>query len=85
MNTSDNTLSVRPSRVQNGLVTGMLGAGALTTLAAVLLIAGAFTANPNAGETGQPAGVLGAVALFLGGTLLAVGALGRSILRARQR
>lgn len=85
MNTSDNALTVQPSRAHSGLVTGMLGTGALTALAAVLLIVGAFTANASAGETWQPAGVLGAIALFLGGTLLAVGALGRSILRARNR
>ncbi|MFI9081939.1 hypothetical protein ACIGW8_36805 [Streptomyces sioyaensis] len=60
----------------------MLGAGALTALASVVLIVGAFTANANAGESWQPAGVLGTIALFLGGTLLAAGALSRSILRA---
>lgn len=85
MNTPDNALTVQPSRARSGLVTGMLGAGALTALAAGLLIVGAFTANANAGESWQPAGVLGAIALFLGGTLLAVGALGCTILRAQNR
>ncbi|MFH0518674.1 hypothetical protein ACHBTE_16065 [Streptomyces sp. M41] len=85
MNTSDNALTDQPSRAQRGLAMGMLGAGALTALAAVLLIVGAFTTNANAGENWQPAGALGAIALFLSGTLLAVGALGRSILRARNR
>lgn len=61
------------------LFRGALGIGALTAFLSLLLVVGALTANTAAGETGQPAGVLGVIGLFLGGTLLAVGVLARSV------
>ncbi|GHB85413.1 hypothetical protein GCM10010347_65410 [Streptomyces cirratus] len=45
----------------------------------LLLVGGGVTAKPAAGETGQTAGVPGVIGLFLGGTLLAVGALARFV------
>jgi len=78
VNTSDNA-STAISRAQTGLVRGVLGVGALGVIASVLLIVGAFTANSRAGESGQPAGVLGAIGLCLGATVLMVGALARFV------
>ncbi|MEU2180729.1 hypothetical protein [Streptomyces thermolilacinus] len=67
--------SVRPIALSRGA----LGVGALTAVLSLLLVIGGLTANTAAGETGQPAGVLGVIGLFLGGTLLAVDALARSV------
>ncbi|WP_086827640.1 hypothetical protein [Streptomyces sp. NRRL B-24572] len=64
---------------------GVLAAGALTTVLSLLLVIGGLTANTAAGETGQPAGVLGVIGLFLGGTLLAVGALARRVVPLGER
>ncbi|MFF9013416.1 hypothetical protein ACF09C_10680 [Streptomyces sp. NPDC014870] len=82
MNSSDRTAAAQPqwgSRPQTALRRGALGIGALTAVLSLLLVLGAFTANTTAGETGQPAGVLGVIGLFLGGTLLAVGGLARFV------
>jgi len=78
VNTSD-TAGSTLSRAQNGLVRGMLGVGALGVLGSVLLLVGAFAANTAAGESWQPAAVLGAITLCLGATILAVGLLARSV------
>jgi hypothetical protein len=74
VNTSD-TASNIATRTQTGLVKGVLGVGALGVVASVLLIIGALTTNTMAGEDWQPAGVLGAIGLCLGGTVLMVGLL----------
>ncbi|MEV5508783.1 hypothetical protein [Streptomyces orinoci] len=85
MNTSDNASPTRPSRsdvaarAKTIVFRGIWGVGALVVLASVLLIVGAFTADPMAGESWQPAGVLGLIGLCLGGTLLIVGMLARSV------
>ncbi|WP_329488616.1 hypothetical protein OG618_18425 [Kitasatospora sp. NBC_01246] len=79
MSNSDTAAVVRPSRGEVALVRGAWGVGTLTVVASVLLIVGAFAADSAAGETGQPAGVLGAIGLFVGGTILAVGLLARSV------
>ncbi|MEV4428507.1 hypothetical protein ACIGN6_15255 [Streptomyces sp. NPDC053792] len=70
---------MNPSVRTTALSRGVLGIGALTAALSLLLVIGGLTANTAAGETGQPAGVLGVIGLFLGGTLLAVGALARSV------
>ncbi|MFJ4876946.1 hypothetical protein ACIP93_17240 [Streptomyces sp. NPDC088745] len=70
---------MNPSFRTAALSRGALGTGALTAVLSLLLVIGGLTANTAAGETGQPAGVLGAIGLFLGGTLLAVGALARRV------
>ncbi|MFF5423712.1 MULTISPECIES: hypothetical protein [unclassified Streptomyces] len=70
---------MNPSFRTTALSRGALGAGALIAVLSLLLVVGGLTANTAAGETGQPAGVLGVIGLFLGGTLLAVGALARKI------
>ncbi|MFF8381043.1 hypothetical protein ACF07V_33470 [Streptomyces sp. NPDC015661] len=72
--------SVRTTTLFRGALSrGALGIGALTAVLSLLLVIGGLTANTAAGETGQPAGVLGVIGLFLGGTLLAVGVLARSV------
>lgn len=78
MNTSG-IASNLASRTQTGLVRVVLGVGALGVVASVLLIVGAFTASSRAGENWQPAGVLGAIGLCLGGTILVVGLLARFV------
>jgi hypothetical protein len=70
---------MNPSTRTTTLSRGALGVGALTAVLSLLLVVGGLTANTAAGETGQPSGVLGAIGLFLGGTLLAVGALARRV------
>ncbi|GAA3486920.1 hypothetical protein [Streptomyces cremeus] len=70
---------MNPSFRTAALSRGALGTGALTAVLSLLLVIGGLTANTAAGETGQTAGVLGAIGLFLGGTLLAVGALARRV------
>ncbi|MEU6970842.1 hypothetical protein AB0A71_24510 [Kitasatospora aureofaciens] len=79
MSNSDTAAAVRPSRGEAALVRGAWGFGTLAVVTSVLLIVGAFAANSAAGETGQPAGVLGVIGLFIGGTILAVGMLARSV------
>ncbi|WP_405136583.1 hypothetical protein [Nocardia sp. NBC_01388] len=62
-------------------------AGALAIAAAVLLLIAAVAADTAAGRNGQPAGVLGLIALAIGGTILMGGLLVRSrfmTLAARQ-
>jgi hypothetical protein len=63
--------------------TGMLWAvwvvGALAVIASVVLMIGAVTADPMAGETGQPAALLGLIGLCFGGVVLIAGMLARSI------
>lgn len=70
---------MNPSVRTTALSRGALAIGALTAVLSLLLVIGALTANTAAGETGQPAGALGVIGLSLGGTLLAVGLLARSI------
>ncbi|ROQ32936.1 hypothetical protein EDD98_1935 [Streptomyces sp. PanSC19] len=70
---------MNPTVRTTALSRGALGVGALTAVLSLLLVVGGLTADTGAGETGQPAGVLGLVGLFLGGTLLAVGALARKV------
>ncbi|MER7708936.1 hypothetical protein ABTX81_39480 [Kitasatospora sp. NPDC097605] len=79
MNTTEPAAPARPSRSEAVLVRGTFGVGALTVLASLLLIAGAFAADARTGENWQPAGVLGSIGLLLGGTILAVGVLARSV------
>ncbi|MEV5644544.1 hypothetical protein AB0L67_31090 [Streptomyces flaveolus] len=67
------------------LAVGALGVGALTAVMSLLLVIGALTANTAAGETRQPAAVLGAIGLFLGGMLLTVAALARRVLALGER
>ncbi|MFF7097296.1 hypothetical protein ACFY9A_33585 [Streptomyces rubradiris] len=76
---------MNPSFRTTALSRGALGVGALTTVLSLLLVVGGLTANTAAGETGQPAGVLGAIGLFLGGALLAVGALARKVVALGER
>jgi len=78
--------SFRTTALSRGaLAAGALTAGALTAVLSLLLVIGGLTANTAAGETGQPAGVLGVIGLFLGGTLLAVGALARRVVTLGER
>ncbi|MEU3411648.1 hypothetical protein ABZ760_10290 [Streptomyces sp. NPDC006658] len=76
---------MNPSFRTTALSRGALGVGALTAVLSLLLVVGGLTANTAAGETGQPAGVLGAIGLFLGGTLLTVGALARRVVAPGER
>ncbi|MFH9953698.1 hypothetical protein ACH4OX_05685 [Streptomyces roseolus] len=76
---------MNPSFRTTALSRAALAAGALTAVLSLLLVIGGLTANTAAGETGQPAGVLGAIGLFLGGTLLAVGALARKVVTLGER
>ncbi|WP_426364690.1 hypothetical protein [Streptomyces sp. E-08] len=76
---------MNPTVHTTALSRGALAAGALTTVLSLLLVVGGLTANTGAGETGQPAAVLGAIGLFLGGTLLAVGALARKVVALGER
>ncbi|MFF8774556.1 hypothetical protein [Kitasatospora sp. NPDC015120] len=78
MNTPGTATAARPRRFGRALVRGVFGAGALTVLASLLLIAAAFAADARTGESRQPAGVLGSIGLLLGGTILSVGALART-------
>ncbi|MFE2177787.1 hypothetical protein ACFVVL_00635 [Kitasatospora sp. NPDC058115] len=78
MNTPGTATAARRRRFGRALVRGAFGAGALTVLASLLLIAAAFAADARTGENWQPAGVLGSMGLLLGGTILAVGALART-------
>ncbi|MFF8710057.1 hypothetical protein ACF07T_01245 [Streptomyces sp. NPDC015184] len=82
MTPPDHTPTVQPqwdSRMRTVFLRSLLGVGALTAVASLLLIVGALTADTAAGRTGQPAGVLGVIGLFLGGTLMAVGVLAQSL------
>ncbi|MEU7070735.1 hypothetical protein AB0B30_08200 [Streptomyces narbonensis] len=76
---------MNPSFRTTALSRGALAAGAPTAVLSLLLVIGGLTANTAAGETGQPAGVFGAIGLFLGGTLLAVGALARKVVALGER
>ncbi|MEU2505095.1 hypothetical protein ABZ621_10295 [Streptomyces sp. NPDC007863] len=76
---------MNPSFRTTALSRSALAAGALTAVLSLLLVIGGLTANTAAGETGQPAGVLGVIGLFLGGTLLAVGALARRVVPLGER
>ncbi|MEW2439055.1 hypothetical protein AB0952_33765 [Streptomyces caniferus] len=64
---------------------GVWAVGALAVITSVLLIIGAFAANPRAGESGQPAALLGLIALCFGGTLLTVGTLARFVVTKSKR
>ncbi|WP_310722840.1 hypothetical protein [Streptomyces sp. N2A] len=91
MNTSDHASPVPPrrsdlaSRAQSRIVRGVWGVGALAVIGSVLLIIGAFTADPKAGESWQPAGLLGLIGLCLGGTLVIVGMLARFVVTKAER
>ncbi|MGW7448065.1 hypothetical protein [Kitasatospora sp. NPDC054795] len=79
MSNPDTAAVVRPSRGEVAMVRGAWGVGTLAVAASVTLIVSAFAADSAAGETGQPAGVLGVIGLFVGGTVLAVGLLARAV------
>ncbi|MDG4862523.1 hypothetical protein P8605_30745 [Streptomyces sp. T-3] len=85
MNTSDSTSPVRPrwrdvaSREQVGMLGVAWGIGAAFVITSTLLIIGAFQADPTAGESWQPAGMLGAIGLSFGATIVIVGMLTRII------
>ncbi|WP_158813381.1 hypothetical protein [Streptomyces rimosus] len=91
MNTSDNASPVQPrrsgfaTRARSGVFTGVWAVGALAVVTSVLLIIGAFAADPLAGETGQPAALLGLIAFCFGVTLLTVGLLARSVVAKAER
>ncbi|MER5890205.1 hypothetical protein ABT160_40800 [Streptomyces sp. NPDC001941] len=59
------------------------GFGALIVAASVLLVVGGFTADTSAGESGQPAAVLGAIGLCLGAVTAGVWFLARLVLNRR--
>lgn len=85
MNTSDNVAPVQArwraaaSRAQTGVFRAVWVVGAAAVTASVLLIVGAFAADSTAGESWQPAGVLGAIGLCLGVMLIIVGLVARSV------
>jgi hypothetical protein len=91
VNTSDNASPVQPrrsgvaSRAQTGMFRGLWAVGALGVITAVLLFIGALAADTMAGETGQPAALLGLIAFCFGGTLLAVGMLARFVVTKSER
>ncbi|WP_405487671.1 hypothetical protein [Streptomyces sp. NBC_00096] len=67
------------SRTQIGMFRAVWGVGALAAIASALLVVGGFSANRMAGESGQPAAVLGLIGLCLSGTVLTVGMLARFV------
>lgn len=73
------------SRVQIGVFRTVWVVGAVAVVASVLLLIGAFTADSKAGESWQPAGVLGAIGLCLGVTLVVVGMLARFVAKSGRR
>ncbi|MEU0009510.1 hypothetical protein ABZ079_36200 [Streptomyces sp. NPDC006314] len=73
------------SRAQIGTLRGVWCFGVLAIIVFVLLIIGGFAADSKAGETGQPAGVLGLIVLFLGLTVLIVGMLARFVVAKPER
>lgn len=84
MSAPENTAPVPTSRCADTFLarTGMFrvvqGIGAAGVVASALLIIGAFTTDPSAGESWQPAGVLGLIGLCFGVTFLLVGMPARS-------
>ncbi|WP_329394817.1 hypothetical protein [Streptomyces melanogenes] len=85
MNTFDHTSPVEPrwrggaSRKETVLFRLVWCMGAALVIASLLLIAGACAADTMAGESGQPAGVLGAIGLCLGAILVVFGLLAHGI------
>ncbi|MFF3217013.1 hypothetical protein ACFYYB_41140 [Streptomyces sp. NPDC002886] len=85
MNTSGNATPARArwddgvSRSRTSMVWAVWGLGAAFVIGSVILLVGAFTADSMAGESWQPAGVLGAIGLSLGVVFVICGVLARAL------
>ncbi|MFD9633074.1 hypothetical protein [Streptomyces violascens] len=67
------------SRIAKACTTTIGGVGTVVLIASMVLIVGAFMSDSAAGESWQPGGMLGAIGLCVGATMVGVGVLGRSI------
>ncbi|PKV90028.1 hypothetical protein [Streptomyces sp. TLI_146] len=85
MSTPESASSTRPtdgpSRTEIVLGRTLWSVGAVVSALSVLLLVGACATDTAAGESWQPAGVLGMIGLLLGATILAVAVVARRVTR----